>query len=239
VVTRNSEPKGQPPFLCTPSIFFCRGQSAAVTGDQALVDDALDGQGDTARQDANRGKRSLYNCTLFGLDIGVPRTFDLVQEPTQSAMSPDEAGSGLLCILPEVHGTAAAIDGAAIIAEAVAPRSGERSQLGNSIKAPSEADCWRRHHCRQRQTVDPELNDRGGEPWVSKRPISGGWGGSRCANASAIRCIRARLISNRSATKLGSEFTITASGSAAQPNGLIRKPGKRLVVCLADAADAT
>ena len=68
--------------------------------------------------------------------------------------------AGLLCILPEIHGTAASIDGAAIIAEAVAPCSGEASQLVNSIKAPSEANCCRRHHLRQRQTVDPELNDR-------------------------------------------------------------------------------
>ena len=75
-------------------------------------------------------------------------------------MSPDEAGGRSLCILPEIHGAAASIDGAAIIAEAVAPRSGERSQVVNSIKAPSEADCCRRHHLRQRQTVDPELNDR-------------------------------------------------------------------------------
>jgi hypothetical protein len=29
-----------------------------------------------------------------------------------------------------------------------------------------------------------------GEPWVSKRPIPGNWEGSRCANASAIRCTR-------------------------------------------------
>jgi hypothetical protein len=62
---------------------------------------------------------------LFRFDVGVPGISDLVQEPAQSAMSPDEAGSGLLCILPEVHGTAAAIDGGPIIAEAVAPRSGE------------------------------------------------------------------------------------------------------------------
>jgi hypothetical protein len=47
------------------------------------------GQGDTAPQDANLGKRSIDNCALFGFDIGVPRTFDLVQEPAQSAMSPD------------------------------------------------------------------------------------------------------------------------------------------------------
>ena len=107
MVTRNSEPKGQPPFLCTPSIFFCRGQGAAVTGDEALVDDALDCQGDTARRDANLGKRSVDNCALFRFDVGVPGISDLVQEPAQSAMSPDEAGSGLLCILPEVHGTAA------------------------------------------------------------------------------------------------------------------------------------
>jgi hypothetical protein len=76
-------------------------------------------------------------------------------------MSPDEAGGRLLCILPEINGAAASIDGAAIIAEAVAPCSGERSQLVNSIKTPTEANCCRWHHLRQRQTVYPELNDRG------------------------------------------------------------------------------
>ena len=123
-------------------MFFHRKQNIGVAADHVV-----NGQGDTAPQDTNLGKRSVDNCTLFGFDIGVPGTFDLVQEPAQSAMSPDEAGGRLLCILPEVHGAAASIDGAAIIAEAVAPRSGERSQLVNSIKAPSEADCCRRHHC--------------------------------------------------------------------------------------------
>ena len=101
------------------------------------------------------------NCPLFGFDSGVPGAFDLVQEPAQSAMAPGEAGGRLLCILPEVHGAAASIDGAAIIAEAVAPGSGEASQLVNSVKAPSEAHCCRRHHLRQRQTVDPRPDDRG------------------------------------------------------------------------------
>jgi hypothetical protein len=91
-------------------------------------------------QDAKLGKRSVDNCTLFGFDIGVPRTFDLVQEPAQPAMSPHQGGGRPLCILPEIHGAAASIDGAAIIPQAVAPRSGEASQLVNPIKAPGEAN---------------------------------------------------------------------------------------------------
>jgi hypothetical protein len=136
-------------------MLFHRKKNVAVAADHVR-----DGQGDTAPQDANLGKRRVDTCTLFGFDTGVPRTFDHVQETAQSAMSPDEAGGRSLCIVSEVHGAAASIDGGAIIAQAVAPRSGERSQLVDSIKAPSEADGCRRHHLRQRQTIHPELNDR-------------------------------------------------------------------------------
>ena len=121
-------------------MFFRRKQNVSVAADHVL-----ERQGDTAPQEPNLGKLRVDNCPLLRFDIGVPGTLDLVQEPAQSAMSADEAGGRLLCILPKVHGAAASIDGAAIIAEAVAPRSGERSQLVNSIKAPSKADCWRRH----------------------------------------------------------------------------------------------
>ena len=127
-------------FLPRASMLVHRKQKVGVAADHVV-----DCQGDTAPQDPNFGKRSVDNCPLSWFDVRVPGTFDLVQQPAQSAMSPDEAGGRALCILPEIYGTAASIDGAAIIAEAVAPRSGERSQLVNSIKAPSKADCWRRH----------------------------------------------------------------------------------------------
>jgi hypothetical protein len=39
--------------------------------------------------------------------------------------------------------------------------------------------------------------------------------------------------------KVGSAFTMAASGSAAQPNGPSRKPGQRVADCLGEAADAT
>ena len=79
-------------------MFFQRKLKVSVAADHVV-----NSQGDTAPRNAKLGKRSIDNSPLFGLNIGVPRTFDLVQEPAQSAMSPDEAGGRLLCILPEVH----------------------------------------------------------------------------------------------------------------------------------------
>jgi hypothetical protein len=135
-------------------MFFHRNQKVGVAADHVV-----ERQGDTGPQDPNLGKRSVNNCALFGFDSGIRRAFDFVQEPAQPAMSPDQARGRLLCIVPEVQGAAASIDGGAIIGEAVSPRSGEASQVVNPIKAPSEANCCRRHHLRQRQTVDPGLND--------------------------------------------------------------------------------
>jgi hypothetical protein len=69
-------------------MFFRRKQNVSVAADHVL-----ERQGDTAPQEPNLGKLRVDNCPLLRFDIGVPGTLDLVQEPAQSAMSPDEAGA--------------------------------------------------------------------------------------------------------------------------------------------------
>jgi hypothetical protein len=103
---------------------FHRKQKIGVAADRVI-----NSQGDTAPQDAKLGKRRVDNSALFRFDIGVPGTFDLVQEPAQSAMSPNEAGGTLFCSLPQVHGAAASIDGAAIMARQLRDSSSVRFGL--------------------------------------------------------------------------------------------------------------
>ncbi len=82
VVTRNSGTKPTAIILCTAlSIFCCRERSAAVTGEEALEDDALDGGDDPAPRDADTGECRADDLQLVRFDIDVSRTFHLVQEP--------------------------------------------------------------------------------------------------------------------------------------------------------------
>src|SRR5262249_17029404 len=73
------------------------------------------------------------------------------------------------------------------------------------------------------------------EPGSRTDPIFGTASASRCATASANRCIRGRLSSNTFDSKLGSAATICARGWAAQPSGVNRYPGNS---CLPPGAAA-
>ena len=66
-VTRNSRAAAAAIILCPPSSsFFCRERSAAVTGEVALEDDALDGGDDPAARDADTGDAAPITCSCSG-----------------------------------------------------------------------------------------------------------------------------------------------------------------------------